>query len=324
MTDDRRTAICKLQEIIDANLRPLITGDYALIDAPYYHNIGDVLIWQGIHDFCKSLPGRNLGASNITTFRFPDYSPEVTLLLMGGGNFGDLWRPFQDFRLKIIRRYPNNRIIVFPQSVWYDNQRLIAEDADTFTSHKNLILCARDTFSYNFLTSRFKGCNILLVPDMAYYINPSIWDSYKIQERPRKLFLKRLDKELAEVSVKGLNPDEYDVHDWPTYEKTDWHLWLVKRLEGIFYRTQKFRPLASLFAALTDMAAKHCIRRHLVSTGIRFLQPYSEIVTTRLHTMILGSIMGKYVEYIDNTTGKLSAFASCWLKDFDDVKKFER
>ena len=47
--------IDRLRRIISEKLSRLIPGDYILADAPYYHNIGDILIWQGIHDFCKTL-----------------------------------------------------------------------------------------------------------------------------------------------------------------------------------------------------------------------------------------------------------------------------
>jgi len=193
--------INRLRNRISTELRPLITAGYTLLDAPYYHNIGDVLIWQGIHDFCHSLQGRDYGTSNITTCLFPNLPKDVTILLMGGGNFGDLWRMFQDFRLKVIRRYPNNRIIMFPQSVWYENQNLITADAAVFETHKDLHLCARDNFSMQFMLKHFAKCNIHLVPDMAFYINPKKIKSCHHANTERKLYLKRIDKEFVRETV---------------------------------------------------------------------------------------------------------------------------
>lgn len=56
---------------------------------------------------------------------------------------------------------------------------------------------------------------------------------------------------------------------------------------------------------------------------VNFLRPYNHIITTRLHALILSVLLHKSVEYIDNTTGKLSAFVSTWLSDLNDVKSFK-
>ncbi|MCM1452578.1 MAG: polysaccharide pyruvyl transferase family protein [Clostridium sp.] len=315
--------IKELRGIIEAKLKPLIPGDYMLLDAPYYHNIGDVLIWQGIHDFCKTLDGRNIGTSNITTCIFPDLSPSCTILLMGGGNFGDLWRVFQEFRIKAVEHYPNNRIIIFPQSVWYEDEKLIGYDYEIFKNHPNLYLCARDTFSYDFLKKYFSECNVLLIPDMAFFIDHNLLHKFKNKHEGKKLFLKRLDKELSDTNVFLYNNKEYETRDWPTYEKSDYLLWVTRRLEGVYYRTKNIPKLNTALSDITNSFAQIAIRKHLVKTGIKFLSNYDEIVTTRLHTMILAVLLGKDVRYIDNTTGKLSAFASTWLCDFENVKAYK-
>ena len=316
--------IDRLRHIIDSKIKPLITGSYYLADAPYYHNIGDVLIWQGVRDFCKTLPGKNLGTSNVATFLFPDLPSDATILLMGGGNFGDLWRIFQNFRLEVVRRYPHNRIIMFPQSVWYNDQSLISQDRKVFSAHHDLHLCARDQFSFDFMKEHFPECDILLVPDMAFYIDKSLLQRYQKKTKSgRKLDLKRLDKEFDETTSLHLSQNEYDVHDWPTFEKKDKLIWLSDRLQGVTYRTRNSKPLSSAAARLADTFAQTAIRHRLVRKGLRFLAPYSEILTTRLHTMILATLLGKKVEYIDNTTGKLSAFAGTWLPDLDSVTKHQ-
>ena len=40
-----------LREKIFATLVPLINKTCIFLDAPYYHNIGDVLIWEGTKSF---------------------------------------------------------------------------------------------------------------------------------------------------------------------------------------------------------------------------------------------------------------------------------
>ena len=314
--------IDRLRRIISEKLSRLIPGDYILADAPYYHNIGDILIWQGIHDFCKTLPGRNLGTYDFITFNFPKISVETTIILTGGGNFGDLWRGFQDFRLEVTKRYPDNRIVMLPQSVWYQNKNIIKADSIEFTKHKNLHFYARDNYSYNFFKKHYSTVDIHLVPDMALFIDDKILQRYRNNTKPQKLFLRRLDKELdASLSVIP-NISEYAVHDWPTYERQDSRLKLIKRMQGISYRSRNINILNSLTATLTAKIAQQIVRKHLLKTGLSFLSTYSEIVTTRLHTMILAFMLNLPVEYIDNTTGKLSAFYNTWLADCRTIKRY--
>lgn len=323
---DLSTGRCigRLRHIIDSEIKPLITDSYYLADAPYYHNIGDVLIWQGVCDFCKTLPGKNLGTSNIATFLFPDLPSDTTILLMGGGNFGDLWRIFQNFRLEVVRRYSHNRIVMFPQSVWYEDKSLILHDKAVFSTHHDLHLCARDQISYDFMKENFPECDIILVPDMAFFIDKALLQKYQRKTKPgRKLYLRRLDKEFDEDTSLKLDNQDYEVHDWPSFEKKDKFIWLSERLQGLSYRTRYSQLLSSAAAQLADSFSQIAIRHRLVRKGMSFLAPYSEIVTTRLHTMILATLLGKKVEFIDNTTGKLSAFAETWLSDLNSVTKHQ-
>ena len=55
------------------------------------------------------------------TYKKPKVDRNTIVLIHGGGNWGDVWRGSQEFHLKIIQEYPHNRIIVFPQTVHYDN-----------------------------------------------------------------------------------------------------------------------------------------------------------------------------------------------------------
>lgn len=52
---DARTKILQLKDNITQSLRPLIREKCILLDSPYYHNIGDVLIWKGEMSFCQNI-----------------------------------------------------------------------------------------------------------------------------------------------------------------------------------------------------------------------------------------------------------------------------
>ncbi len=313
--------IAELRGCIRSTLMPLIIGDCILADAPYYDNIGDVLIWQGINDFLRSSGRRLVQTNSGSTFNFPELSPEVTILLMGGGNFGDLWRWFQDVRLEIIKRYPDNRIVMFPQSVWYDDTSMVAHDAEIMGRHPDLHLCARDNWSYDFMKRNFSTNNIYLVPDMAFCIDESVLNPYRNSSQSgKRLFLKRLDKEISAATPLATGLDA-EVRDWPTIEHKPVRFWIGKFI-GLAHRLVFFRSISNMICRAIDYYATDGVRDELVKIGCRFLAPYGEVITTRLHAMILSVLLYKPMEYIDNTTGKLSAFAETWLCGLNQVKRY--
>ena len=76
------------------------------------------------------------------SYKYRRLDKNITILLQGGGNFGDIWRPCQDFRLKVIRDYMDNPIIILPQSVFYEDEKVLEQDVEEMGRHKNLIICA--------------------------------------------------------------------------------------------------------------------------------------------------------------------------------------
>lgn len=316
------STICWLRELIQVQLSPLITNDYVLWDLPYHSNIGDTLIWEGECSFLGTKRYKCLNYASAQTCTFPSLSPNILILLHGGGNFGDVWRKTQDFRLKVIKHYPHNRIILFPQTVFYQAASLIKQDAEIMAKHKDLVLCARDRLSYEFLKSHFQNM-ILLVPDMAFCISPDILIKYKQRERKRFLFVKRTDKELASASYsiegKGL---PIDVRDWPSMEGQMLRMFLFEKELGLNRRFYKWGwdYLYRCNSSVINWYAQHFLRPALVKTGVRFVSRYHYVYTTRLHVMILSVLLGKECTFFDNSYGKNSAFYETWLKDLPGVK----
>lgn len=114
----------ELKNIIYNRLSPLIDNHYVLYEVPFYNNVGDLLIWEGENQFLKNTKYKMVDCCSIYTYKENKHlSSNITILLQGGGNFGDIWRVHQEFRLKIIQEHPNNKIIIFPQTVYYQNHK---------------------------------------------------------------------------------------------------------------------------------------------------------------------------------------------------------
>ena len=316
------TLIDSLRKKISDTLTPLITHDYVYLDLPYHPNIGDTLIWEGTREFLKTLPYKCLYYASKDSFRYRQLSKNVVILLHGGGNFGDLYRLHSEFRKKIIELYPENRIIILPQTVFYEDMSLLQYDVDFYAAHPNVMICAREQFSFDFLTLHFKN-QILLLPDMAFYLNI---EKYKVtDDENRVLYLKRTDKELANTNAKSDEiPSNAEQHDWPTYEK---HFDEFDKIDRFTNRLHKLFRICGVkdktLARIEDFKRNWYYRRRYVQMGISFLCPYHSIYTTRLHVLILGVLLDKEIFLINNTSGKVVNFYNTWMKQLDKIKKIE-
>lgn len=311
-----KETIDKLKLLIFENLKPLISNKVILTDLPYHINVGDLLIWQGEIDFLKTQGKSVLSQTSLHTFTFPKLDKDVTILLHGGGNLGDLYRNAQDFRLRVINHYPDNRIIVFPQSVWYEDQRLIAHDFHQISKHNDLYICARDLYSYNFIKKHFPGVNLLLTPDMAFCIDIQKLPMNSVLEQNRKLYFRRLDKEYIELASSVLS-NSVDVRDWPSFENTSI---AMKCFLSILFQLKKKKCPPLLYGKIFDYTMRYYFKKYLIREGVDLIQSYKEIYTTRLHAMILGILLDKKVYALDNSTKKLSSFYNTWLTENADVQ----
>jgi pyruvyl transferase EpsO len=320
-----KESLARLTEVIYSSLDPVIDRDYCLLDIPDHTNIGDQLIYQGELEYLKRLPYRMLYSSNDKFYDFRKITDNCLILLHGGGNFGDLYRGTQDFRIRVIKRFTRNKIVIFPQSVFYSNTEIAIQDAQIFGEHPDLTICARDKNSYQFLKQHFFSNKILMVPDMAFCLN---LDNYITGIKTNKvLILKRLDKELNEhfemKEIKALTNANQTIkmRDWPSMQIRNAKFRLLsllnyvnKHLANTFNRYSFLRPLLNDKYGLLrgDLSKWYKIE------GIKFMMKYDEVYSTRLHGYILAILLNKKVHMLDNSYGKNSNFYHTWMSDFTD------
>lgn len=122
-------------------------------------------------------------------------SPEDIFVLQGGGNFGIEYFREEEVRRKIISEFPNNKIIVFPQTIYFGDTELgraeFKKTQDLYGSHKDLTLVAREKTSYEIMKAGFRNNAVLLTPDIVMSLD--ITDPPK--ERHGALLCIRADKE---------------------------------------------------------------------------------------------------------------------------------
>ncbi|MBX4269008.1 glycosyltransferase [Clostridium estertheticum] len=116
-------------------------------------------------------------------------------VLQGGGNLGDEYIWEEEGRRKIISEFKDNKIILFPQSIYFKETVIgkteLSKTKTIYNEHKNLIMVAREETSYNIMKETFVNSKVILTPDIVLYLN----ETYPKLERKGVLLSLRQDKE---------------------------------------------------------------------------------------------------------------------------------
>lgn len=314
-----------LRHQIETQLYPLVKGKVALFGLPCHGNIGDTYIAMGELSFLKST-GANIIYMKmlIDSTPLPDLPYDCTILLQGGGDFGDVWRGIQECRLAVLEKYQNHKIVIFPQSVFYENDSYMKGDAEALKKCADLTICARDHYSYEVLKKSFHN-NILLVPDMAFYISPTRLRKHILPVTKHTLFLKRVDKERNQIEMfnvlenRIISETSLIVSDWPTVKNNLWclrlNLWMVGITDAFLLR--KMSCMASLIRKLTVWQMIHVAYPIVAKRGVQFLSVFQNLYLTRLHSAILAVLLDKNFVLLDNSYHKNRNVYDTWLKDLD-------
>lgn len=310
----------QLEAIIRELVVPLIDNDYILLDLPYHSNLGDTLIWQGELDLLRSLPYKCrystwLGSNVEDISRY--IQPDTIICFNGGGNFGDVWDGPNNFRKRIIEKFPQNKVIIFPQTIFYNNEENLLNDAEFFAKFPNVTICVRDHNSYELLEKYFTPNPSKLVPDMAFCMDIS---KFSRNINPKgSLFVKRCDVEWNENIDYNEVPSDAYVSDWTwlsesraykrQYDICKWE----RRIDGLLH--------TKISGRILDLYWSHYLRCLNVKTAIDFIDSYEHIYATRMHAALLAVILGKQdVTLYDNSYGKSSSLYDTWLSDVDGLK----
>lgn len=184
------------------------------LSTPEHGNLGDHAITIAINKIIKD----KYPKKKVLEFSFNEYNRKKSnieeilnindiIYLVGGGNFGNLYPWEENQRRDIIKRFPNNKIIIMPQSLSFsedkEGKKELAISKEIASNHKNLTIIARDEKSYSFSKKEFNKNTILMAPDSVLYLEDYYLEKMK-QERKDVLFTIRKDKEKV-LSNKKIN-----------------------------------------------------------------------------------------------------------------------
>jgi pyruvyl transferase EpsO len=274
---------------IEHHIRSTVgVDDLAIVGYCCHSNVGDCAIARGEDRLLSKL-----GASvlRIGDDRSAD-SVRGPVLLPGGGNIGDLYPWVHAQREQILSADPGRPVLQLPQTIHFSDPANSDRFRKVVARHRSFTLLVRDLPSLEW-AQRNLDCRVHLVPDCAFLLG------LMKRRRPsvESLALLRADREAIAPSAPA--------HDW-VVEPRVWH---APRLWPRVVR-KRWRPRGRVDDFLMQRLAQRRLER-----GLALLGSARNVVTDRLHAVILCALMGVDVVATNNSYGKVFAVIETWRLD---------
>lgn len=213
------------------------------------------------------------------------------IVMTGGENFGDIYPDTHKTREDVVRTFPKNKKVVFPQSIVYTDteagREMLELDRGLFTAENNVTLFCMEKESYDFAKANFT-CKVGMVPDIVLYFAEK---TFAVRREGISLCLRSdTEKELSFEDEKKLA----DALERTGYEferidlQLDHHVPQSARVTVIHHKIQRF-------------------------TASKL------IITDRLHGMIFAAVTGTPCIALSNTNHKIKGSFE-WLRDLGYIK----
>ena len=281
------------------------------VDYPVHLNIGDLLINQGTELFFREnrlniWRRYNLGYTNDFPETIKGIDDSVVFILHGGGNFGDIYGNHNSRRERLIARFPRNRFVVMPQTIFFQDKERERQSVLTIAQHGNCKVLCRDEYSVDVM-HRNGIASASAMPDMAHML----WNVVRPSAEPtenKPFYLVRREEETAGSFNSELFPGDALTVDWEQIIRP-------KHLRCANAAIRYMDLLSRKNVPVQKTALWYPIRDLIVLDGIRAVSKHPSVVTDRLHAMLLALLLGRNVTAVDNSYGKLSGYVDIWLRN---------
>ena len=308
LLDIRRTLQDSLERAVDGH------DDCALLMFRDCDNFGDAAIWLGALAMLAELRV-SVRYSQPLYVLHPRALRSVVrdgpVLVNGGGSFGDIYRLTQRFLYRIIETFPERRIVVLPQTVYFETASGLEEAKRVVGTHPDLVLMCRDHSSLETARAAF-DCDVQLVPDLAFALGAQ---PAPPPPRERVLWLLRRDHEA--VSGSGAGRDADVARDWEDVFTAEPGRARRIRAEELGYRALRrvvgVVPQAHA-GALFPLASARRLAAARVDAAYALLAQAECVVTDRLHGHLLATLVGRPSVVCDNRFGKVRSFFETWTQ----------
>jgi pyruvyl transferase EpsO len=275
------------------------------LDVPVHGNVGDLLIMLGALTFFSKNDLNPKSFSAYFNFRSASVASGDVIVFHGGGNFGDIYGPFQAFREKLIRQFPGNRVVVMPQSIHFASDEALERCIEICRAHADLHIFVRDPQSLALAKRMTEHAH--LAPDMAHHLWPVASPPGVSAPSGSVLKLLRRDSEAASKSPDGCDKG----FDWDDLIGPAWRFFLSQIVERGVTQAHLRLGLGALFG---DWVIKAWIwqARRFVAQATEVFAKHERVESDRLHAHILSMLMSKPNRITDNSYGKNSRYISSW------------
>lgn len=265
-----------------------------LVNTPIHSNLGDHAIAKSEIDFLNKLNVKYIELTGPDLDVLDFYNSigimnNRTILIHGGGNLGTLW-PVEEMRIrKIIINNKKSKIILFPNTIYYadSEQEDLKKSIEIYNSHPNLIICAREKTSYEFMKKIYR--NVVLIPDMVFFLKEKDIEF----NRNGCLVCLRNDKE---KTMKSNTERE-----------------LIDRLRKIFFDNINITDTVVGYQILVKS------RNYELEKKLNEFRKAEIVITDRLHGMIFSAITGTPCIVFNSLSHKLKGCYE-WIKSLEYIK----
>lgn len=228
-------------------------------------------------------------------------TPNDLITIVGGGNMGSLYPDIEELRQLVIRTFPRNRIVCFPQTLDWNNsaesRRALERMVRIYSQHPDLHVFARESVSREKLDALFlsqTNVRIGYAPDIVLSATAPSLCSTAAADPHGILLCLRGDLERAIDSE----------------ERT--------KLEGMLACTGHPIEFTDTHAGGSRLDEGH--REQLLVDKLNEFRAARLVVTDRLHGMILSVVAGTPCLALPNTNHKIYQTWQNWLSDLPQVK----
>jgi len=217
------------------------------------------------------------------------------ITLKGGGNIGIEYFREEMYRRYIIKNFKNNRIVCFPQTIYFPENRIgKAEFKKTmviYSKNKNFHLFTRDVVSYNIAKNNIKNINIRLVPDIAFLLEGL--EKYKVSYNYNKVILCLRN----DVEKKCSKKDREEIQE------------IAKKYYKNIY----------IIDTIKDYKVTKTNRKYELENIWKEFGTAKLIITDRLHGMIFAALIGIPCIALENYNYKISGTYE-WISALKYIK----
>ncbi len=149
-----------------------------IMGVPHHGNLGDnAIAIAEKYILRKYLPEYELyeipeGFLSVCAKKCKEYISDDDIIFMhGGGNIGDTYFVPENGRREVIKLFPNNKIIIFPQTAYFSDtpkgRKELEISKQIYNNHTHLVILAREEKSYEFMKKHFYNAKVYFTPDIV-------------------------------------------------------------------------------------------------------------------------------------------------------------